>query len=98
MYTPGTNYFDVAALDVYDTGYTGGNYTAMTGASGGKPIGVAECQFLPAPSTLTQQPLWAYVAVWPDFLYSPYQTDNTTQIPELFGDSQVLTLSAMPGW
>jgi hypothetical protein len=98
VYTPGLDYFDVAALDVYNTGYTSGNYAAMTGASGGKPIGVAECQFLPTPATLKSQPLWAYVAVWPDFLYSPNQSDNSTTIPELFGDPQVITLSKMPGW
>jgi hypothetical protein len=98
VYTPGTSYFDVAALDVYDTGYTSGNYNAMIAGSGGKPIGIAECATMPDPSLLAQQPLWAYVAVWPDFLYSPYQNNNSTQIPELFADTQVLTLSQMPGW
>ena len=97
-YSPGASYFDVAALDIYDSGYTTGNYDAMVSGSGGKPIGVAECATLPDPSTLTQQPLWAYVAVWPDYLYPPYQDYNTAQIPALFGDSQVLTLSQMPGW
>jgi hypothetical protein len=98
VYTPGTNYFDIAALDVYNTGYTTGNYGAMVGASGGKPIGVAECADMPYPSTLSAQPLWAYVAVWPDYLYSPYQNYNSAQIPQLFSDSQVITLSQMPGW
>ena len=97
-YNPGANYFDIAALDVYNTGYTAGNYSSMQSGAGGKLIGVAECQFLPTPSTLSSQPLWTYVSVWPDFFYSPYQTDNTTQVPELFNDSQVLTLSRMPGW
>jgi len=41
--------------------------------------------------------LWAYAAVWPDYLYAPNQSDNSTQIPELFTDSQVLTLAQMPG-
>jgi hypothetical protein len=31
--------------------------------------------------------------MWPDFF-----SDNTTSIPALFGDSQVLTLEKMPGW
>ncbi len=97
-YNPGSAYFDIASLDVYNTGYTTGNYDAMLGAANGKPIGVSECQFLPTPSLLASQPQWTYVAVWPDFLYSPNQTDNSTQVPELFNDSQVLPLSAMPGW
>jgi Glycosyl hydrolase family 26 len=93
VYTPGLDYFDVAALDVYDTGYTQGNYAAMVGAAGGKPIGVAECELLPSPDVLTQQPLWTYVAMWPDFF-----SDDTSQIPALFGDPTILTLSDMPGW
>ena len=97
-YRPGASYYDVAALDIYDTGYTQGNYQAMIAGAAGKPFGVAECQFLPEPSVLTAQPLWAYVVVWPDFFYPPYQTNNTKQVPELFSDPQVLTLSAMPGW
>jgi hypothetical protein len=97
-YSPGSSYFDVATVDVYITGYTTGVYDDITGASGGKLVGISECQFLPTPSTLSSQPKWVYVAVWPDFFYSPYQTDNSTLVPELFGDSQVLTLSNMPGW
>jgi hypothetical protein len=93
QYTPGPSYFDVAALDVYNTGYTSGNYQAMTGIAGGKPVGVAECQILPSPDVLQQQPLWAYVVMWPDFFGM-----NTGTIPALFGDSRVLSLSAMPGW
>lgn len=92
-YTPGAGYFDIVALDVYNTGYTQGNYDAMVGAAGGKPIGVAECQNLPGTGVLAQQPLWAYVAMWPDFFSA-----NTSTIPALFGDPAVLTLASMPGW
>ena len=92
-YAPGADYFDVAALDVYDSGYTDGNYQAMLAGAGGKPIGVAECQLLPDPGTLAAQPKWTYVAMWPDFF-----SDDTTQIPALFDDPTVLTRSNMPGW
>ena len=92
-YNPGASYFDIAALDVYNTGYTDGNYAAMQQAAGGKIIGVAECQNLPSTAVLAAQPKWAYVAMWPDFF-----SDNTSSIPALFGDSQVLTLEKMPGW
>ncbi|HEY2512702.1 MAG TPA: glycosyl hydrolase, partial [Polyangiaceae bacterium] len=62
-YSPGGSYFDIAALDVYNTGYTDGNYAAMQQAAGGKIIGVAECQNLPSTAVLAAQPLWAYVAM-----------------------------------
>jgi hypothetical protein len=93
QYTPGADFYDVAALDVYDTGYTTGNYQAMLTAGGGKPIGIAECEYLPTPDVLTAQPSWAIVAMWPDFF-----SDDTTSIPALFGDPQVMPLSQMPGW
>ncbi len=93
VYNPGAAYFDIAALDVYDTGYTSGNYQAMLGAAGGKPIGIAECATLPTPDLLTQQPEWAYVAMWPDYL-----SQNASDIAALFDDSAVVTLSSMPGW
>jgi hypothetical protein len=92
-YTPGADSFDLAALDVYNTGYTSGNYQAMVAIAAGKPIAVAECQFLVTPDVLDQQPLWTYVALWPDFFDA-----NTSTIPALFGDSRVLGLSQMPGW
>jgi hypothetical protein len=85
--------FDIAALDVYNTGYTQGNYDAMVGGGGGKPIGIAECRYLPSTGVLAQQPLWTYAVMWPDFF-----ADNTSAIPALFGDPQVLPLSKMPGW
>jgi hypothetical protein len=65
----------------------------MLGAAAGKPIGVAECELLPDPATLASQPMWTYVAMWPDFF-----SDDTTLIPQLFADAQVLRLGAMPGW
>ncbi len=92
-YAPGASYFDVAALDVYNTGYTTGNYDDMLGASGGKPIGIAECQFMPTADLLAQQPRWAYAALWPDFI-----SENTSMLPALYGASNVVTLAAMPGW
>jgi Glycosyl hydrolase family 26 len=59
-YNPGSAYFDIAALDVYNTGYTTGNYNAMLGAAAGKFVAVAECQFMPSQAILTQQPKWLY--------------------------------------
>ncbi|HEY8090578.1 MAG TPA: glycosyl hydrolase [Polyangiaceae bacterium] len=92
-YAPGPSYFDVAALDVYNTGYTQGNYDDMKSASAGKPIGIAECQFMPTADLLTQQPLWTYADMWPDFI-----SQNTSMLPGLYAAPNVLTLGRMPGW
>jgi beta-mannanase len=92
-FDPGSSYYDVAALDMYVQGYTDGNYTAMKQAAAGKPMGIAECEVLPDSGTLAAQPLWSYIAMWPD-----YFNLDTTVIPALFNDPRVVTLENMPGW
>ena len=92
-YAPGADYFDVLAIDFYNTGYSTGNYQATLAAALGKPIGIGECAQMPSVSSLEQQPKWAFVAFWPDF----YST-NTNTIPALFKSDRVLKLADMPGW
>lgn len=94
-YSPGASYFDIVSLDVYDSGFTTQNYQAMVGIAAGKPIGVGECYSLMSPSVLASQPLWTYVAMWPDQLTS---STNASVLPALFGDDQVVKLAQMPGW
>jgi hypothetical protein len=90
-YSPGADYFDIAALDVYNTGYTSGNYNAMLGAAGSKFVAIAECQFMPSQTILTQQPKWLYAMLWPDF----YANND---LPTLYSAPSVLTEDEMPGW
>jgi hypothetical protein len=94
-YNPGASYFDLAALDVYNTGYTSGNYDAMLGAAGGKPIGIGECQFMPTVDLLNSQPKWTFFMLWPDFIY---ESKNTALYQSLFASERVITLDEMPGW
>jgi hypothetical protein len=91
-YNPGTRYFDIASLDVYNTGYTSGNYNAMLGAAGDKPIAIGECQFMPSLDILKQQPKWLYAMLWPDF-YA-----NNPNLSALYNSDSVLTEDEMPGW
>lgn len=67
-YSPGSAYFDIATLDVYNTGYTQSNYDAMRRISGGKPIAIGECRFMPTAALLAQQSRWVYAMLWPDFI------------------------------
>ncbi len=92
-YNPGSSYYQVAALDVYDGGYTTANYQAMQMAAGGKPMGIAECETMITSAELAQQPLWAYAAIWPDFTQM-----DAPALPALYSASNVLTLGQMPGW
>jgi len=94
-YNPGSSYFDIAALDVYNTGYTQNNYNAMLGAAKGKPIAVAECQYLPTPDLLARQNRWVYVMLWSDFISNPR---NQIALPTLYKTPNIVTLDQMPGW
>jgi hypothetical protein len=92
---PGPEYFDLATLDVYNTGYTTHNYQTMLEASGGKPIGIGECQFLPTGELLEAQSSWTFFMLWPDFLYEQRNLDLYTS---LFASERVLTRNELSGW
>lgn len=92
-YDPGPDYFDIAALDVYDGNYTKAKYDAMSGASHGKPIAIGECQHPPSSNVLAEQPHWAFFMLWPDFL-----DENAEVLPGLYAASNVITQDEMLGW
>jgi mannan endo-1,4-beta-mannosidase len=92
-YHPGTDYYDIAALDMYEAGYTQHNYDLMLGISGGKPIAIGECQKLPTSDLLSQQPRWAFFMLWPDFI-----DENKGVLPALYNAPNVITEDQMPGW
>ncbi|MEP7123942.1 MAG: glycosyl hydrolase [Byssovorax sp.] len=92
-YNPGTDYFDVAALDMYDVGYIQHNYDLMLGAAAGKPIAIGECEQLPTSDLLLKQPKWAFFMLWPDFI-----DENKGVLPGLYGAPNVITEDQMPGW
>jgi hypothetical protein len=91
-YNPGPEYFDMVSLDVYNTGYTKGNYDAMRGTSAGKPIAIGECMFMPSADVLNQQPQWTYALLWPDF-YA-----NNPKLADAYAGPRAVTLDEMPGW
>jgi mannan endo-1,4-beta-mannosidase len=92
-YDPGTDYYDIAALDVYDGGYDQAKYDAMRGIPGGKPIAIGECQHPPTSALLAQQPDWAFFMLWPDYL-----DENASTLPALYTSANVITEEQMPGW
>jgi hypothetical protein len=92
-YNPGTDYFDIAALDMYDVGYIQHNYDLMLGAAAGKPIAIGECEQLPTSDLLVKQPNWAFFMLWPDFI-----DENKGVLPGLYGAPNVVTEDQMPGW
>jgi len=95
-YNPGKEYWDVAALDVYEgNGFTVAKYQAMLGISGGKPIALGECSKLPTAQQLLEQPKWTFFMGWSELVFS---NNSDEQIRALHQAANVLTLNEMPGW
>lgn len=93
-YNPGSNYWDVAALDVYE-GFANWKYQAMVNISGGKPIAIGECDKLPTATMLANEPRWAFFMGWSELTYS---NNSTSAIQSLYNASRVVTRDEMPGW
>lgn len=94
-YNPGSEYWDIAALDVYDdrTGYTKEKYEIMVKASRGKPIAIGECQKYPTAQTLLQQPRWTFFMGWSELVFS---ANTTEEIKAVIDAPNVLTRDEMP--
>jgi mannan endo-1,4-beta-mannosidase len=95
-YNPGADYWDVAALDVYDgSGYTADKYNTMVTVANGKPIAIGECQTLPTAAQLTAQPKWTFFMGWSELEFSG---NSEPAIKSLHTAPNVVTLDKMPGW
>ena len=95
-YNPGTGYWDMAALDVYDgSGYTTAKYNTMVSVAAGKPIAIGECETLPTAATLLSQPKWTFFMSWSELTF---QGNSIAQLKALYNASNVVTLDKMPGW
>ena len=95
-YNPGNEYWDVAALDVYDgSGYTAAKYKAMTDIANGKPIAIGECEKLPTRQELLEQPKWTFFMGWSELTFSK---NTEAEIKALHTASNVITLDQMTGW
>lgn len=95
-YNPGKAYWDVAALDVYDgSGFSPAKYKAMVNIADGKPIGIGECEKLPTPQELSEQPKWSFFMGWSELTFSK---NTEAEIKALHTAPNVITLDQMPGW
>lgn len=96
-YNPGNEYWDVAALDVYDdkTGFSKEKYDIMVKAAGNKPIAIGECQKYPAPEVLAAQPRWTFFMGWSELVFS---ANKKEAIEKVITAENTVTLDEMPGW
>ncbi len=97
-YDPGSSYWDVLTMDMYwsdGNGYTSTKYNAMVNKANGKPIGIGECEDLPAVNLLNQQSLWTFFMGWSELVFSG---NSNQKIQDIYWSGRVQVLDEMPGW
>jgi mannan endo-1,4-beta-mannosidase len=98
-YNPGSEYWDVLALDFYNltTNYSLAKYEAMRNVSKGKPIAIGECFTAPELSVLEAQPLWTFFMTWAEDTFKPEYNSNES-LSKVYNGDQVITLDEKPFW
>jgi mannan endo-1,4-beta-mannosidase len=86
-YNPGTNYFDVAALDVYGSDFQQAYYNDLLVQAAGKPITLAEVGPPPTLAVLAQQPRWTWWMSWAG------DVRKSDAVQALFNDPRSYSLS-----
>lgn len=96
QYNPGDAYWDIFALDVYNSdGFTKAKYDTALSIAGNKPIAIGECSKLPTANELLNQPKWVTCMSWAELTFS----DNTNaQIAALYSAGNVLTRDELPNF
>lgn len=94
-YSPGFEYFDIAALDVYE-GFNQQKYQTMVDfAAGQKLIAIGECAQLPSAADLATASKFVFFMDWAELV----QTKNSeAQVKTLYAADRVLTRDELPGW
>jgi mannan endo-1,4-beta-mannosidase len=67
-FSPGRNYFDIAALDVYHSDFSPVYYHDLLKLAGGKPIALAEVGPPPTLAVLDKQPRWTWWMNWAEMV------------------------------
>jgi mannan endo-1,4-beta-mannosidase len=86
-YNPGTNYFDIAALDVYGSDFKQSYYDDLLVQAAGKPVALAEVGPPPSVTVLAEQPAWTW---WMSWAGSVHHSD---EVQALFDDPRSYSLS-----
>jgi mannan endo-1,4-beta-mannosidase len=94
-YNPGAQYWDVFAFDVYDKGYDKSWYDYILPIVGKKPMAIGECEKLPTPAVLAQQPRWVFFMDWAELVQ---EKNSVEALKTLYNDPRVLTRDELPKW
>lgn len=92
-YNPGASYWDIFAFDIYDQGYNKSWYDYILPIVGKKPMAIGECERLPTPQLLAEQPNWCFFMSWAELTF---EKNTDAQIRELYNAPNVVTQDRLP--
>jgi mannan endo-1,4-beta-mannosidase len=92
-FSPGTNYFDVAALDVYRSDFKQSYYEDLLALAAGKPMALAEVGPAPTVAVLEQQPKWTWWMTWAGMIRGGGTNNVPNPTKVLYADPRSLSLS-----
>jgi hypothetical protein len=87
-YYVGSDYFDIASLDVYGSDFNQNYYDSLLVLAKGKPIVFGEVGNPPTPEIMKRQPKWGYYVTWAGMV----RNITRKEYQNLINDSRVLTL------
>lgn len=91
---PGTDFFDIAAVDVYDNDFNQAYYDSLQTLSHGKPMVLGEVGNPPAIEIIDKQPKWGYFVTWAGMV----RNTSKKQYEILLNDPRILTLEDSVYW
>lgn len=93
-YNPGNSYWDIFALDVYNSdGFTSQKYNTALSVAGNKPIAIGECSTLPTADLLRSQPRWVFCMSWAELTFS---SNSNSAIQNLYWADNVIVRNELP--
>ncbi len=92
-YNPGSRYWEVFAFDIYDQGFNKSWYDYILPIVGNKPMAIGECDRLPTPKILTEQPRWCFFMSWAELTF---EKNSDEQIRALYTSASVVTRDELP--
>lgn len=92
-YNPGDKYWDILAIDIYGDGYNKKYYDYLLKVAGNKLIAIGECDKLPTPQLLAEQPRYVFFMAWAEMVFSK---NSIQDINTLYSSANVINRDKMP--
>lgn len=93
-YNPGNDYWDIFAVDIYNSDYfTEYKYNQALSVAGNKPIAIGECDKLPTAQQLKEQPRWSFVMSWAELTFSH---NTNSEIQNLYWAENTIVRNDLP--